>query len=218
LRPVKGILTINETETLWTDAVFQPRFTAITCTILSVFWSSASTGQEVFARPTLTLQYENDTFAGADRHYTHGTRFGLVPPQSVEDELPLIPRKFRNFLDWPGPANIIGIWLDAIRAPDLLFSDARKGAKAPVYYSYSLSQLIFTPTDMELEVPDPTQRPYAGWLALSVSLHALSNDKTKLDTVEISVGVVGPSARAGDVQVWRHRVLEIATPKGWITS
>ncbi len=170
---------------------------------VAIYGVSAAPGlaQDVRAERTLTLQFENDMFAGADRHYTNGMRLGYIPRQTGK-RLPWTAEKIAQLMGW-------------VPRIDPLFANESPVTGDRVLYSYSLTHNMFTPTKIEWETPDPKDRPYAGWLHWSVALHALNAEKSKLDTVEFSAGVVGPSARGGDIQVWWHKVHEFKTPMGW---
>jgi hypothetical protein len=72
---------------------------------------------------------------------------------------------------------------------------------------------MYTPEDITVSVPDPTDRPYAGWLYLGVSFH----NKTDrwFDIIEFNVGMIGPASIAGDTQRFVHHTLNIQEPEGW---
>lgn len=180
------------------------RLAVMFAAVCSGLWANPTLAQAVDgvrADRTLTLQFENDMFAGADRHYTNGLRLGYIPRQSTEP-LPKLADKIAALMGW-------------VPRFDPLFTEERKATGDRLFYAYSLTHNMFTPTKIERETPDPKDRPYAGWLHWSLALHALNSDASKLDTVEVSAGVVGPSARGGDIQVWWHKINEFKTPMGW---
>ncbi len=76
-----------------------------------------------------------------------------------------------------------------------------------------LGQQIFTPSDIQETKLLKNDRPYAGFLYGGLALH--SKTDTKLDTLEIIFGVVGPSAKAEFAQNTVHRMRNIPTAKGW---
>ena len=51
---------------------------------------------------TVTLQHENDLFAGTDRHYTSGLRFSWLSPEGCKTIKPL--RVVQDFLEGLAPA------------------------------------------------------------------------------------------------------------------
>ncbi len=56
-------------------------------------------------------------------------------------------------------------------------------------------------------------RPYAGWLYGTMGL--ISETGQRLDSVELSLGVVGPASQSDDVQMWWHDTFGFQDPKGW---
>ena len=133
----------------------------------------------------LTLQFENDYFGHADGHFTHGTRIAWM---SGENDVP----------DWAHEA--------ASHVP--LFAEG-----ASTRMVYSLSQSIFTPNDIRDPEVIPNDRPYAGWLHAGFGLVSVSD--TRLDNLELSLGVVGPASLAEDVQTTWHRAFDFPHPAGW---
>jgi hypothetical protein len=80
-------------------------------------------------------------------------------------------------------------------------------------WSFTLSQLMFTPRDIsEPEFP-PEDRPYAGWLNASLSVFSLASDR--LERFRIGLGVVGPSSGAEQVQKQIHEMVGANQPEGW---
>lgn len=76
-----------------------------------------------------------------------------------------------------------------------------------------LGQQIYTPSDIQTLSPFEMDRPYAGFLYSGLALH--SKTATILDTREIVLGVVGPSAKAEFAQNTVHDLRDIPTAKGW---
>lgn len=138
--------------------------------------------------PVISAQFENDMFFGdSDRHYTHGSRFAYL---TGEDDVP----------DW-----VLNL-----------------GRLMPFYeeqphmrVSYALGQSIFTPDDVTRAAPDPTDRPYAGWLYGAAGLVTYGEDGARQDSLELALGVVGPWSLAEDVQTTWHRWFDFRDPKGW---
>jgi hypothetical protein len=79
--------------------------------------------------------------------------------------------------------------------------------------SYTLGQAMFTPEDIDRPIPDPTDRPYAGVLALAVGLDA--DEPNRYDGLRLILGVVGPASGAEDVQKQVHRIIGSGIPQGW---
>ncbi len=139
-------------------------------------------------RGTLTLQLENDRFSDTDRHYTHGSRLSWV---SAKDD---IPRWAERLMGWVSP-----------------HLSAADNSKRRIGYVFG--QDIFTPEDISREDLILDDRPYAGWLYGGLSLHA--ETETRLDTVELDVGLVGPESFAEDVQTIVHEMINVQRPNGW---
>src|SRR5262245_5398833 len=82
-------------------------------------------------------------------------------------------------------------------------------------YSFFLGQSIFTPEDLLADIPDPNDRPYAGWLYAGVRVYRES--PVVLDRADISLGIVGHSSGADAVQRWFHSLNMFGgqPPHGW---
>jgi len=88
--------------------------------------------------------------------------------------------------------------LSRIYARPLPFSDK----KSLSYIGLSLSLEMYTPEKFNDPEPQPNDRPYAGWLYGSFALHQSS--AKCLDSLELQLGIVGPSARAEEIQRFVH--------------
>ncbi len=77
-----------------------------------------------------------------------------------------------------------------------------------------LGQQIFTPANKNLPVPDPTDRPYAGWLYTGLGLMQNSGGR-RFDELSLSLGVVGPDALGSEVQNTFHKVFGYGKTEGW---
>lgn len=143
------------------------------------------------------LQLEND-LGWTDRYYTHGTRIDRMYPALSA------PVWTRRALDWAG-------------------LETRKGDLAGWY----LGQLMFTPSRLDLEVPDPDDRPFGGWLYLGVQRYSFGHAKwTKRgipyrNTHAFSVGVTGRWSGAEAAQKGIHWIGRkfsdsgFIPPRGW---
>ena len=75
------------------------------------------------------------------------------------------------------------------------------------------SQQLYTPTNKTLSVPDPRDRPYAGYADLTGSLmHDTDNTR---DYLALSLGVIGPLAQGSEAQNQVHRYLGDSLAMGW---
>jgi len=82
-------------------------------------------------------------------------------------------------------------------------------------YSFFLGQNMYTPEDLSAVIPDPNDRPYAGWLYAGVRVYRES--AVVLDRADISLGIVGHSSGADAIQRWFHSLGMFGgvPPRGW---
>jgi len=132
-----------------------------------------------------SFKLENDLFGGTDQFYTAGWQFSWGSP----DYDP--PRVIRWLTD-------LGLKL----LPD-----------GTPRWGLAFGQQIYTPADTLLVPPDPSDRPYAGYLygAMTVS----SYNARDYGALELQLGVVGPSALGEQVQNNLHDFLNIDRAYGW---
>lgn len=134
----------------------------------------------------LNITMENDLFgAGTDRNYTNGIRFGWLDTSAT-------PPKAVEFVD---------DYLPFFSVNDTTF----------VYYS--LGQNLYTPRDILTRTPDPQDRPYAAFLYGSMGMSTAVENH--LDSVEITLGVVGPMALGKGTQKFVHDLIDGDNPAGW---
>jgi lipid A 3-O-deacylase len=150
----------------------------------------------------LTFYLDNDLFAGTDQDYTNGARISWISRDRTFSELGSVQRSLRNLVgdeeSWPFFQKITG------------FDDPEK---VRYNYGFSLTQLMFTPTD-----PEPTEQPvgqrrYAGWLGLGFSLHA--KDDKVLNSVEFTLGTTGSNSYAHETQDFIHEIKGVEKFQGW---
>ncbi|MDX7953633.1 lipid A deacylase LpxR family protein [Lichenihabitans sp. Uapishka_5] len=133
----------------------------------------------------LTFTEENDGLLpdGRDRHYTQGAMITFLSP-SVRPE-DVTTRLF------DGVASVLPIF--------------QSGAGTQRKFAVTVGQTIFTPTRTHDAVPDPTDRPFAGYLFTGGSLMQ-DTGGTLLETLEVLGGVVGPDSLARQAQEAFHAV------------
>jgi lipid A 3-O-deacylase len=135
----------------------------------------------------ITLQGENDavsTLKGtSDQNYTSGLRLGWV---SGTNQVP-------DFLERVGHA---------------VYGDG--GVQR---ISLDISQQIYTPRGTQLSIPDPHDRPYAGYLALNGQL--ITDTEDRRTVLGLSVGMVGPDAGGETVQNGFHNLIGDTPNRGW---
>ncbi|HWD26436.1 MAG TPA: lipid A deacylase LpxR family protein [Rhizomicrobium sp.] len=133
----------------------------------------------------LSIQFENDIFFNTDQHYTNGVQLNYTTaPQDTPT------------------------WLEDFAHDLPLFED-----HGEVRTNYQLGQDIFTPRNTSAAVPNPKDRPYAGYLY--VGLGILSKGDNHLDQAELQLGTTGPASLAEDAQNWVHTVIGDQKALGW---
>lgn len=142
---------------------------------------------------TFSVYVENDLFANTDRDYTNGTKITMISPDvSKYTDSGAVPDLFAPLLR-------------------LYTRTEREGAIRNV--AISLGQNMYTPEDITTTEFQPDDRPYAGWSYLGLGLHAKTT--RRLDTLELSLGMVGPASLAEDTQKLVHRIIDAQRPNGW---
>ncbi len=156
-------------------------------------WSATPDPAHADDKERFSLLEENDSlYFHSDKHYTQGLRLAYLTPDVAPQS------------GWNGPFNVIG-------AVPFVFGDAAQRSRR---YAFFAGQSLFTPENLSLKPPDPTDRPYAGWLYGGVSLLQESNQHT-LENVELDLGVVGPGAFGRQVQNDFHQLINAGKAQGW---
>jgi hypothetical protein len=140
---------------------------------------------------TFSFTLENDLFAGTDEGYTNGFQFAWRSPSYNPP----------SWLRWMGDHSIVML--------------PTNGA---LRWGLAFGQNIYTPSDTYRRIPDPTDRPYAGWLygSLIVSSYANRGPRvTEFGAIELQFGVVGPSALGEQVQNNVHDFIDVDRAFGW---
>ncbi len=78
---------------------------------------------------------------------------------------------------------------------------------------YEAGQVIVTPMDTTLTVPDPNDRPYAG--LLYVDLGTAIRHENLFHGFKVVTGVVGPYSLAEETQNWFHDIIGSGHAMGW---
>lgn len=134
---------------------------------------------------TISLYFENDTFAGTDRCFTGGFKLGWMS---------------KNIKDYR--KNPLLKWLPFVNRPGFQHS-----------ISISLAQHIFTPDDISRSDLIKDDRPYAGIFFLAVGTHSISD--RRMDTFEFNLGIIGPHSYAEQSQKFIHKLINGVPPEGW---
>ncbi|MCZ6609287.1 MAG: lipid A deacylase LpxR family protein [Alphaproteobacteria bacterium] len=136
-------------------------------------------------RASFSVLVENDSFGGTDRHYTNGLK--------------------ASWLSKKGGIKGLSRWL--ARALPLFPKDGDRRI------GFAVGQNIYSPADLSATTLQTEDRPYAGWLYGELGLTAQT--RNRLDSVALSLGVIGPASQADDVQKAWHRLFNITRPRGW---
>lgn len=165
----------------------------VVCVFLlcSLSVSTVSADSDTGSTPSYwSVQMENDGWgSGDDQYYTSGIEFSYM---KIEEP----PR-----------------WLRALA--DFIPLYERTSESGVVY---SFGQSIFTPQDIERKDLIDDDRPYAGWLyggASILSRIGVSENFEYGNSLELTVGIVGPGSNADNVQDQFHRFLGTERPEGW---
>jgi len=134
---------------------------------------------------TFSLYFENDTFAGTDRCFTGGYKLGWMS------------KDLKNYRENP-----LLKWLPFVNKPGYQHS-----------VSIAIGQSIYTPDDIIRDDLIQEDRPYAGILYFAIGIHSISS--SRMDTLEINLGIIGPYSYAEQMQKLAHKLMNAARPNGW---
>lgn len=140
----------------------------------------------------LQLQFANDVFFDSDKHFTNGVSLFWQPRLVDKWEDTYLP----HFL-----AKLVS------KVP--LLNDA--GAQKRL--GFALVHITVTPEDLLERQVIPDDLPYTGFLGGLFQFS--STDDERLDTVQLTLGLVGESSLAEPIQKEVHRVTQTDIPKGW---
>lgn len=145
----------------------------------------------------VSLSVENDLFTptNSDQHYTNGVRLAFISP---EDSAP-------------------ASFLNVAKQIPFFASEGR------IRTSYSLGQTMYTPDDITVAENQPNDRPWAGMLYGTAGLlsdtgqqkNGTDSNYSRIDTLELTLGVVGPASLADETQSFVHKLIDSPHPEGW---
>ncbi len=167
---------------------FSSAFTAIAALTLLI---SSAQAQDTLLRKrsddkgVFSIAVENDFFAGEDNGYTNGMRLSYLSPEA---DIP-----------W---------WIEEAACTVPFF--ACEGHKR---YSVALGQAMYSPDDLTERNLIIDDRPYAGFLYGTIGM--LTDTGYRLDNVQLTLGVVGPSSLAAQTQDSWHAFGGFVDPRGW---
>lgn len=107
-----------------------------------------------------------------------------------------------------------GMELDLLQLPAAeVLRQVAPEAKGQIHLGLFLGQNMYTPRSITVSQAQALDRPWAAWLYLGGVAQRVRDNR--LDTVEIDLGLVGPSALGKEVQSGWHRLIGSPQPKGW---
>ena len=154
------------------------------------------------AEGSIAIYLDNDLFAGSDSDYTNGTRISFISKDKAPSDLPAIQSQLRRLA---GDLSSWGLIQD--------IAGLQEPESIRYQWGLALTQLMFTPESLTAAKAPKGERPYAGWLGLGFSLHI--KDPHALNSVELTLGIVGPSSFAKEAQDFVHDVRGFARFEGW---
>jgi lipid A 3-O-deacylase len=156
---------------------------------------------------TLTAFFENDLFADTDQSYTNGVRLSWISPDiSSYERDPRLPKFVRSINDRLR-------FFYGMNERDCGDSRANHDNCLQRNLVISVGQLMFTPEDASETEVIADDRPYAGYLYATFGYH--TRDDSQLDTIEVSLGIVGPASFAKETQDFIHDLRGIEKFRGW---
>jgi lipid A 3-O-deacylase len=105
---------------------------------------------------------------------------------------------------------------DVARAPEALRSAPPFRWSTDPHAVVAIGQRIYTPANSDLDVPDPRDRPYAGWIYLMTDVRTRAD--TVVDHVTVTAGLVGPASGGRRAQDLFHRAASNPPSRGWDTQ
>ncbi len=153
-------------------------------------WVMTGLALEADDAESLVIYLENDTFGGTDKNYSNAVKISWTSGDIDE---------YSDDGFTPKDVPILGSWL------------SREGYQRNL--GLSVGQNIYTPEDTESEELVEDDRPYAGLLYVAFALHR--KDEITLDTLELTLGLVGPASLAKESQRLVHDIYRIDSPQGW---
>ena len=148
---------------------------------------SATEPEPAKNRGSLVLYFANDLFYDTDKYYTNAVQIRYITPP-----LDLFP---------------------AVVSPDALADAPQPPTIREYFISFGVGQALFTPENTASTELQKNDRPYAAHLYGFAALHI--KRPVIMDTLELSLGVVGPSALGETAQNEVHRMRGFELANGW---
>lgn len=124
---------------------------------------------------------------------------------------------YSNGLEWSWGKAIVDDF-DELNMPTWLtglygYSYLNHGASRQYQISYSVSQRMYTPDDLQQAELIESDRPYAGTLLWQSTLRSFGDGIA--DNLSITLGLVGPGSLAEQTQKQVHEIIDAKEPMGW---
>jgi hypothetical protein len=142
---------------------------------------------------TLQVFFENDLFGNTDKYYTNAIQLTWLSNDLA---------RYKDDVRLPGWALPVIHRIPFANEPDSIHN-----------VGLIFGQHIYTPSDIDTDQLLKDDRPYAGFLYGGLALH--SKTASRLDTMEIVLGVIGPSALGEQAQNGVHRLRSFDQAQGW---
>lgn len=81
------------------------------------------------------------------------------------------------------------------------------------YFALAITLEMYSPEEFDNPQPQIGDRPYAGWAYTSFALH--QSNAERLDSLELQLGLVGPSVKAEEIQRFTHDHILGDPVDGW---
>jgi hypothetical protein len=153
---------------------------------------------------SVSFYSENDKyFAGTDEHYTNGFKLSCLSSELTNFTADPVPRLVQQ----------VARTLNRLVPPG---RDCKLGL--------ALGHSIYTPVNTATTAPQPADRPYAAWLYASAAFQVYQPPRVfatgfravaRLDTLEVSTGLVGPGALGRQIQNNYHDLIGVEHAQGW---
>lgn len=175
------------------------KYCGLCCFIFSLIYSFSAVAKEETqdidrAVGSLVIYFENDLFYNTDRYNTNSVQMRAISPA------------LNNFSDSKLLPNFLNRPIDFIQS-------LQNKNTTQYNVSIGMGHSIYTPKDTDAGELQKHDRPYAGYLYGFMALHA--KQERMMDTLELALGIVGPSALGEQVQNEVHRIRDFDTVNGW---
>ncbi len=151
--------------------------------LFSSIFSTSALAENNFIPYRINFIFENDVFNSTDEDYSSGESLSAI-----------------FYIDTP--TNKIFNILKPLDNND-----------ADIYINISITNQIYTPSDINATQLLVDDHPYAGWTFVKMGL--LQSSALHLNALSIKMGMVGPSSASDKLQYNIHKAIDSTIPNGW---